>query len=533
MQLAFRNSLIAFARNESGATLIIVGLAFMMLMAAIGTAVDIGRGQLMQAKLQNAIDAAGLAAGSAINSTDIQAEIEKYVNLNFAQNLHGTTVTSLTHTVSEDNMILTVTANARVPTAFMQVFGQEWMDISATTEITRSNKGLELVLVLDTTGSMAGSKLTALKNASNDLVNILFGEGKTTAENLWIGLVPFSQAVNIGTSHSDWIDSAHFATLDWGSTSWAGCVEARYTGRDITDDTPSDEILHAYHWADHNSYNNWIRTSTDTANSNTSSSQRICTSSSTCRCSNYDCSCETTGTTSDTVGNVTTNTRTEQCVSCSGSGSSRNCDRTTTVYTTTITTNTNYVINDESGPNKYCPTEVTRLTNVRGDIEAGISALSARGATHIPTGAVWGWRMLSPRWRGLWGGIMDTNNLPLNYDEDMMIKAAIIMTDGENTMYNNADGAYDYLNQNRLGTTNSGTATTVLNNKVTSICNAMKAQGIIVYTIVFDLNSTGVATMMRNCATEPDYYFDSPDANTLRQAFRTIGDSLANLRISQ
>lgn len=490
-------------KDITGIVFPMVAIGMLALLASIGIAVDVGRGQLMQTKLQNALDAAGLAAGASVNSTDIEAEVTKYVNLNFATNLQGTTITSLTPTLSDDAKILTVRATATMPTSFMGIFGHDTMELAATTEITRSSKGMELVLVLDTTGSMAGSKLTALKSASLDLVNILFGEGNSTAENLWVGVVPFSQGVNIGTSHSDWIDSTHFAGLNWGPTSWAGCVEARYTGRDITDDPPSAELLKAYYWAD-DSNNDWIRTS--------SNSNRVCNNSSNCTCTNYNCNCTTSG-------NSTT------CTTCSGSGSSRSCTATTTT--------TSYVIDNEHGPNKYCPSQVTRMTNVRTDIEAGINALAARGATHIPTGAVWGWRMLSPRWQGLWGGSMNANSLPLAYDTDLMVKAAIIMTDGENTMYNTADGAYGYLNQNQLGTTNSATATTRLNTKVTSICNAMKAQGIIVYTIVFDLSSSGVETMMKNCATEPDYFFNSPDEETLKQAFRTIGDSLANLRISQ
>jgi len=107
------------------------------------------------------------------------------------------------------------------------------------------------------------------------------------------------------------------------------------------------------------------------------------------------------------------------------------------------------------------------------------------------------------------------------------------MTDGENTISNSVDGAYGYLNQGRLGTTNSNTATTVLNSKLTSVCNSMKANGILVYTILFEESNSTVITTMKSCATSPDYFFNSPDESTLASAFHTIGDSLANLRISK
>jgi Flp pilus assembly protein TadG len=450
------SALRALARDERGATFIIVTAAMVMLVGAVGVAVDVGRAQMTQTKLQNALDAAGLAAGASVNSTDLETEVLKYVTLNFHEGIQDAVITNVTPVLSNDGTLLTVTATATMPTTFMRIFGENEVTMSARTEVTRANKGMELALVLDVTGSMAGSKLTALKDASYDLIGILFGDGNNTGDNLWIGVVPFSQAVNVGNAHTDWLNAAQFGALNWGTTSWAGCVEARWqNGRDITDDPPSTEALRAYYWADHNTHNNWIR--------------------------------------NDGTFNIS---------------SSR-------------------------GPNLNCPAPLIRLTGDRGVIEDGIDALAAVGATHVNVGAAWGWRLLSPRWRGLWGGGMDSNALPLDYNTDRMIKAIVIMTDGENTMYNEYDTAYGYLSDGQLGTTNQNNARIALNNKLASICSAMKQNGIIIYTVVFDLNSASVETLMRNCASQPDYFFDSPDEETLQQAFRTIGDSLANLRISR
>jgi Flp pilus assembly protein TadG len=517
-----------FRRDTQGSVFVMVAAAIMAVTGAVGVAVDAGRAQMAQNKLQNALDAAGLAAGASINSADLETVVRKYLEVNFAGGNLGATITDVDPQLSEDGHVLTVSATATLPTTVMRIFGRDEVTLGAQTEITRTNKGMELALVLDTTGSMAGSKLTALKNAANDLLDILYGE-ETEGENLWVGVVPFSQAVNVGNTHVDWLDASHFSTLNWGSTSWAGCVESRWQhGNDVTDATPfpgtlpGSEKFKAYYWADHNSYNNWITNVTNSTTQNTS----LCgpTSSNSCRCTTQNggtrnCSCSTT-----TSGNTSTQT----CVTCSGSGSNKRCNQ---AVTTTVTS-TGYVIDNEHGPNKYCPSTVTRLTGTKAAAVAGINALVARGNTHVSEGAAWGYRLLSPNWRGLWGGSMNTNELPLNYNTPLMVKAAVIMTDGENTISNSVDGSYDYLSDNRLGTTNSGTAVTRLNTKLTTVCNAMKAQGIIVYTVVFDLNSSSVATIMRNCASSPDYYFDSPDEATLQQAFRTIGDSLANLRIS-
>lgn len=513
-----------FWQDCEGAVFVLAAAGMMMLVSAVGVALDVGRGQMAQTKLQNALDAAGLAAGASVNSTDLEAEILKYMQVNFTQGTLGATITDIDPQLSDDGLLLRVTARASMPTSVMRIFGHDTMELKAYTEVTRTSKGMELAMVLDITGSMCdpscAGRLDALKVAAKDLLEILFGTGKTTAENLWIGIVPFSMGVNTGTSHTDWLNSTHFAGLDWGTTSWRGCTEARWTaGRDLTDATPAAEKFLAYYWPD-DSNNDWRGTGSNTVTNS------LCgpTSSNSCRCTTSSGGTHTCG--CSTSGNVTT------CISCSGSGNSKKCKKdVTTSYTT-------YSINSTQGPNTYCPaSEVTRLTNNRTTLESGINGLTAVGGTHIPEGAVWGWRMLSPLWRGLWGGSMNTNNLPLDYNTDLMIKAMILMTDGRNTMYSYADGSYGYTQQNHVGMTSTpytdGAAALKLDGKLTAICNNMKAKGIIIYTVVFDLKSSDVDTLMRNCASQPDFYFNTPDAVALKQAFRTIGDSLANLRISK
>jgi len=497
-----------FAREERGSVFAMVAIASIAVIGSVGLAVDVGRSQMVESKLQNAVDAAGLAAGANVSTTDMNALATKYINLNFNQGILGAQLGTVTSSVSSNNQVITLTANATVPTTFMKIFGQEQVAISATTEVTRSNKGLELAMVLDTTGSMAGSKIDALKTAAHSMVSILFGDS-TTQENLWIGMVPFSQTVNIGTGRSAWLDGT---TFDWGPGAWKGCVDARYaTNRDVTDDPPSVQKFRAYYWPDHNSYNNWIIAATDTTTN-------TCTNRSSCTCSNY-------GPCGTTTSNGTTTT-----LACTGSGSSRSCTRR-------VQTPQTYDISEngtsQRGPNAYCPAAVLPLTNVRATIDAAIDTIYPAGNTHINYGAVWGWRMLSPRWRGTWGGTMNANNLPLDYNTPLMNKAVIIMTDGTNTMSNGVRSAYGYLSEGNLGTTDAATSVTVLNNRLTTVCNAMKAQNIIVYTVLFQETNNTIRTSMRNCATTPDYFFDSPTESELNTAFQVIGDSLANLRISR
>jgi Flp pilus assembly protein TadG len=454
----------SFYQNQKGGVMPLVGLSLTMLVGLSGMAIDMERAQQVQTKLSSSLDAAGLAAAATINTTSLSSEAQKYLEANF-QDYLGSEITDFTATANDDNSVVTLNATAEMPTRLLTVLGIDSQVVSASSEITRANKGLELVMVLDNTGSMSGSKLANLKTASTDLVNILYGD-KTESEHLHIGLVPFSQAVNIGSQRSSWLNGSSF---NWSTTSWNGCVEARLAGNeDITDTPPTIEPFTPYYWACHRDYNGWWGTNSNRNN------------------------CRTDG---------------------------------TIRYRTDIGVT--------RGPNKNCSQAVTALTSSKATILNAINSMEARGFTHINLGAVWGWRMLSPRWRGLWGGEMNSKNLPLNYNTDKMEKAAIIMTDGDNTMNNAIDTAYGYLWERQLGTGSSSTARNRLNDRLTRVCNAMKQNNIVVYTISFGNLSTSSRNMMRGCASQSDFYFDSPTNSDLQQAFKAIADSLASLRVSR
>jgi hypothetical protein len=165
-----------------------------------------------------------------------------------------------------------------------------------------------------------------------------------------------------------------------------------------------------------------------------------------------------------------------------------------------------------------------------------------RGGTMANLGLAWGWRILSPTWQGMWGGATPSE-LPLDYDTPLMDKVAIMLTDGVNQWYdwptglpNNRDAdytAYERVSEGRLGTTNGGAATTEINNRMLTVCNAMKSQGIIIFAITFRLSNTATQNLYRSCATSPAHYFDSPSNDDRQDVFHEIGNELTNLRLAQ
>lgn len=198
--------------------------------------------------------------------------------------------------------------------------------------------------------------------------------------------------------------------------------------------------------------------------------------------------------------------------------------------------------NGGTGPNLGCPTAITPLTNDKAVIDAAIDAMRAwsRGGTFSDIGMAWGLRVLSPE-------PPFTEGLP--WGTAKWDKAAILMTDGENQFFklsgrsgpNEANPAVnsDYTGYGRLdelgriGTTNLSTARNVINARMADVCRAMKAKGIVIYTITFTSGiSDATRELYRTCASTPQKYFDSPTQTELRASFRAIATELSQLRLS-
>ena len=202
----------------------------------------------------------------------------------------------------------------------------------------------------------------------------------------------------------------------------------------------------------------------------------------------------------------------------------------------------NFWGNDGTGPNLGCGPAVTPLTAEKSGVIAAIDEMQAwsRGGTLTNLGLVWGWRAISPRWRGLWGGGTPAN-LPLDYGTPLMDKVVVILTDGVNQMFDKPpagpDGsdytAYGRVGWGRLGVTTQGAALDEVNDRMAALCTDIKAQGVILYTITFQLSNTRTQNLFRNCATSDEHYFNSPNNADLQAAFREIGTKLSQLRLRE
>ena len=522
---------------------VFLAISLIPLVGAAGLAIDTTRGYLVKARLNQALDAAALAGGRVFYEAERDDDIRAFFDANFPPGFLGAEVSELTITDDPDNGRLTVTASARIPTSLVSVLGFDELNVRARSVMLRADRGMELVLVMDNTGSMRGSKVSQMRDAAHELVDILYAD-RTVVPNFWVSLVPYTATVNIGAGNSGWLapgaldravyeldasqvdqEDCRGTNVNWDSLrsvctvgdvvvhsgwteaacngvgvwvgsrsecvishAWKGCVEARFgSGDDVTDATPATAPFRPYYWPrwrDGNiiesRYNSWLF-------DNEALSQN-----------------------ENTAVDETEATNTES--------------------------------NDGLGPNLGCGPAITPWTDQRSDVEAAIDEMDSwhRGGTTTNLGLVWGWRLLSPRWRGLWGD----PDLPLPYDEPLMQKVAVILTDGDNLFYDGhaPTGDTDYtgyqrLSDGRIGTTNQNTARQELNARTLQICNAMKAQEIIIYTITFDVRTDSrgqdIRDTFRNCATSPGHFFDSYGGSGLSQTFRVIAAQLSNLRIAE
>jgi Flp pilus assembly protein TadG len=213
-----------FARNDSGALALIVGLAAIPFFVAGGIALDTFRAGTARADVQASLDAAALAAaaaGPSASDADRKKMAEQAFETNIEGSLLGNTVGK--PDINFSNGAVTVSYQGSIPTTLMKIGGFNSMQVTGSSTATlRLPQKAEIALVLDYSGSMeeisAGKvKYQTMKDAAIDMVNGLTENGSN--EEVLFSLVPFSH--NVFTS----LPSSMVLGASGGS--WTGCTYDR------------------------------------------------------------------------------------------------------------------------------------------------------------------------------------------------------------------------------------------------------------------------------------------------------------------
>jgi Flp pilus assembly protein TadG len=511
---------------KRGSVTIMTGLLAIPLVAMTGVAIDLARIWLVKSRLQMSLDAAVLVVAKSLSTGGTQTDGINLFWSNWGRTspssrvgfLGATATDPLVHNPAPGGVAGSVqlTSSATVPPTLVGVMGIGSVTVNAASTAQTAAYGLELALVLDNTGSMAGSSITSLITASNQLLNILYG-GADTQPHLWVSVVPFAATVNIGNTHTGWLVGGNVDQTPYSPSHWLGCVMARTAatgaqdGDDFNDKTPAQAPFKPFLYP--NTYHVY-----------------------------------------PTTGPI---------VYFTGSGKNRQShnywypgDNDWQPATWTPTGNEPDASNNSVGPNLGCPSlpilpETASKSTVAGVINRMVPVY--RGGTIISLGLQAGWLTLSPNWQGLWGD----PNMPLAYNTPYMKKVIVLMTDGNNEWYDWADGVpgqtpptappagvpawtpdgdADFTAYGRLKTNTRGAApgsiTTTLNTWMSQMCTTIKQNGITIYTILFNNNNAATRTLFQNCASPGDYFY-SPSTADLQTAFTQIGQELSTLRLSQ
>lgn len=255
---ALASNLSEFYADQRGVTSIFFGLMIIAILFVAAVAIDYSRLVTERTRDQRALDAAMLAASNQIgmDNADVTGEVmaKAYYAANRTQNLDSQLKDVIVNSDAGEISARTSTdwhaSLLKAVEAYFPGVGQD-RNVSVRAKVNRGNGTTEIALVLDNSGSMAGSYITDLKTAAKDLLEPVFA-GVEGTDRVMVGVVPFAASVNVGSMYSaaDWIDgsgesSIHYENLSESRTrfqlfsdlgvGWAGCVEARPNGLDVTD----------------------------------------------------------------------------------------------------------------------------------------------------------------------------------------------------------------------------------------------------------------------------------------------------------
>ncbi|HWW24301.1 MAG TPA: TadE/TadG family type IV pilus assembly protein [Caulobacter sp.] len=542
--------------DERGA--IAVQFALLLIPIAILTfgLIDLSRASVQKRQLQDALDAATLMAARSTATTN--ADLDTIGDAALATEMAGLGVTltaaNSTFSLGDNNTVVGTIQNVTIKPIISNLWSTGDANVSAGSTVMRSVNKLEVALVLDNTGSMGsplGSgtrKIDALIDASKSLVDVLSAAAARASETdaVKISVVPFSMTVNVGSAYKteSWMSGKmpatgygpdvfatnqdRFTLLTNLGLTWGGCVESRPAPYDVTDDAPSSATpasLFVPFFAPDEPDDNVVGVNQsswtmyrDARTQNTSYPIK----------NNW---------LPDTVSPKATDATAWSSRSTVVAKYSQNKKNVLSV----AKTGTDY------GPNAGCGlTSLMRLTNVRAttdrdSVKTKLGQMVANGNTNVAMGLVWGWHTLSNN-----APFADGVN-PTTTDGKKTTKVIVLLTDGDNTndTYNNPNNSiytgYGYIGQGRLRNA-SGTALTTgstatdrlaaIDSREKLVCDNAKAKGVQIYAIGVGVSSHS-KTILQNCATKPDMYYDVTDAAQLTAVFNTIAGSIQNLRITK
>lgn len=238
----------SFVSDERGSILITFAFALVVLIFCVGAAIDYSRALDMESRMANALDSATLTTTrdlsfGEIAEDEVVAHLQAlYQALAISSGLNEDDIVMPTVSYNRETGVVSASAPLRADTAFLGLAGIEKFDIDIAASAVYSKKEVELVVVVDVTGSMRGSRITALKDAAYELIDILLPADQETETPIRIGIVPYSEGINAGPVSRSMFEHYPDELLEMLPSEERDLAEG-YLNRDINGDGQISDLL--------------------------------------------------------------------------------------------------------------------------------------------------------------------------------------------------------------------------------------------------------------------------------------------------
>ena len=194
-----------------------------------------------------------------------------------------------------------------------------------------------------------------------------------------------------------------------------------------------------------------------------------------------------------------------------------------------------------SGPNLNCPTAMLPASSNRRQVIRKLDHMyPVPGGTQADVGLMWGLRTLSPSadWTGFWG--LSGAGVPNGWNDPTTLKIVVLLTDGINEPPQDFEGYYGCTRNWNTGydagdpedfeeSTDCWKSSDIakldkatLDNLMIDACTQMKDNyGIRIYSVAVDINDAGAISLLENCASSSDDFFNI-DAADIDVAFSSV-----------
>ncbi|RKT35102.1 Flp pilus assembly protein TadG [Roseovarius halotolerans] len=196
-KMGLMRALWRYRKDESGAVVALAIFIFIVMLVAAGLGIDTMRHEMTRTHIQSTLDSAVLAgAGAPVGATneDIKGIVEDYFEAAGLQQYLEPIDPATDIDAGLNSKRVTASASMTMATLLMKLSGIDTLDAAATSTAAIASPKMEIVLALDVSGSMAGTRLAKMKEAAKEFAEDVMNnsdEGTTT-----ISVVPYSWNVS-------------------------------------------------------------------------------------------------------------------------------------------------------------------------------------------------------------------------------------------------------------------------------------------------------------------------------------------------